>query len=340
MYIGLSLSPFGHHPSAWRRHRGTGALGFQALAAQVKLAERAALDFVFLPDLAGKRPQRALHPEATPFEPTLLISALATVTRKIGLVGTALTTQHEPYNLARRFASLDLISHGRTGWNLAPGDNSDRAGEYVQLVQALWQSWDADAFLYDKQGGRFFDPAKMHVLDHKGEYFTVRGPLNVNPSPQGAPVIAATVTGAAQSPVAGKAELILVEAATIEETIAIADRLRSSRNGPEPRIFASIAPHIAASMDEAEALRREFPMELPELVGTPETIADRLAGWQGNFDGFLIHPPLAPDGVQLVMDGLVPALRRRGLFRDGYEADTLRGHLGLAAPAIRPGGAR
>ncbi|WP_244482900.1 LLM class flavin-dependent oxidoreductase [Mesorhizobium sp. Root102] len=127
-----------------------------------------------------------------PFEATTLLAALATMTSRIGLVAAASTIAHQPYNLARRFASLDIISHGRTGWNatmmqgpqeaanfsrpegFSSGDFRRRTEEYIDIVQGLWRGWDADALLFDQSGGRFHDPEKMHLFDHKGEFFSVR----------------------------------------------------------------------------------------------------------------------------------------------------------------------
>ncbi len=134
------------------------------------------------------------------------------------MIATAATNQHEPYNLARRFASLDTISKGRTGWNLvASSESFERDAEYVEVVSGLWDSWEDDAFVYDKAAGRFFVPEKMHVLNHKGEHFTVRGPLNVNRSPQGKPVITHKLTIPTLDLAAQYAEVILVDTPTLEE---------------------------------------------------------------------------------------------------------------------------
>ena len=140
-------------------------------------------------------------------EPMTLLPALAVVTKQIGLVTTASTTYNEPFNIARKFATLDLISNGRAGWNVvtswseaeAKNFNRDqqvdydtryaRAAEFVEVVKGLWDSWEEDAFPFDKQSGQFFDEAKMHVLDHKGTFFSVRGPLNVGRLPQVHPIV-------------------------------------------------------------------------------------------------------------------------------------------------------
>src|SRR5690606_25726758 len=175
-------------------------------------AERGKFDMVFLADANCVRDARmeALSRSAqyiANFEPITLISALAAVTSRIGLTCTASTSYNEPYHIARKFASLDHISNGRAGWNLvtsgSPGEaynfNRDahyghaeryeRANEFAEIVTALWDSWDDDAFMRDKESGQFFVPDKLHTLNHKGKHFKVRGPLNIPRPPQGHPVI-------------------------------------------------------------------------------------------------------------------------------------------------------
>jgi alkanesulfonate monooxygenase len=141
------------------------------------------------------------------FEPLTLLSAIAALTTHLGLVATATTSYNEPYNVARKFASLDLISGGRAGWNVVTSSNQseafnfgreahfehdaryDRASEFTDVVRGLWQSWDDDAFIRDRATGIYHDPAKLHELNHKGAHFSVKGPLNVARSPQGEPVL-------------------------------------------------------------------------------------------------------------------------------------------------------
>src|ERR1700686_2454956 len=154
-------------------------------------------------------PNKPVNPTHTapPFEPFTLLSALSAVTEHIGLIATGSTTFDEPYHVARRFASLDHISGGRAGWNIVTTSNPDaalnfgledhmehaerykRAREFYDVVTGLWDSFADDAFVRDVEQGLYFDPAKMHVLDHKGKYLKVRGPLNIARPPQGWPVI-------------------------------------------------------------------------------------------------------------------------------------------------------
>ncbi len=296
MHLGFSLTPFGSDPAAWRQ-TGREALGFEALLAQVLQAEAAGFDFVWLADRGGDRPTDTLSPLATPFEPTTLVSALSTKAKTIGFLATAATHQHEPYNLARRFASFDTISNGRTGWTIATGGDAARDREYVEVVSALWDSWEDDAFIYDKATSRFFVPEKMHVLNHKGAHFSVRGPLNVNRSPQGRPVLAAEL---------GSSVMDLVEV-----------------------IFVDSGAEVPALRGNARIFRR-----VTDFSGTPAEIADRLQSEfeTGNVHGFVLSPPTIAAFTGFA-ETVVPELRRRGLMKSVQAAMTLRERLGLSYPA-------
>jgi alkanesulfonate monooxygenase len=214
MKLGLFLSGPGHHIAAWRDASVAPDAG-QSLKHYIEIArlgERGKFDFLFNadsnstfgPDDVGvwKRTTASLR-----LEPLTLMGALAAVTTHIGLVSTATTTYLEPFHVARLFASLDQLSGGRAGWNLvtssaasealnfshtahAPhAERYTRAAEFIRVVTGLWDSWEDDAFVFDKAEGLFFDPAKLHVLNHKGEHFSVRGPLMMRRSPQGRPIV-------------------------------------------------------------------------------------------------------------------------------------------------------
>ena len=350
MHLGLSLTPFGHHPEAWRQPAATPqALEFGHLVSQVQKAQEGALDFVLLDDCQARRPLIDLSSQSVPFEPTTLVAALATRVTQIGFVVTAASAQHELYNLARRFASLDLISQGRIGWNLvASGNVASWDEEYVAVVAALWDSWDADAFLYDKLAGRFFDPQKMHVLDHRGEHFTVRGPLNVNPSPQGKPVIAQTLA-AAPFGVGPLTDLMLVGGASREAARASVTEARQfvasrGRVAAEVRTLAKVIPWIGATRAEAQdrfARINELPLQSSakarqgiDVIGTASEVADVLheSFERDEFDGFVIMPPIIPGDLHIFVDHVVPELQRRGVFRARYAGSTLRDHLNLRHP--------
>lgn len=211
--LGAFMRPASIHTGAWRY---PGALpdanfNFHGLKRLARKLEQGRFDAFFMADHLAvlNMPVEALKRShtATSFEPFTLLSALAGATEHIGLVATASTTFDQPYHIARRFASLDHISGGRAGWNIVTTSNPDaalnfgladhvehderyhRAREFYDVVTGLWDSWADDAFIRDVESGIFFDPDKLHVLDHKGEHLSVRGPLNIARPVQGWPVI-------------------------------------------------------------------------------------------------------------------------------------------------------
>ncbi len=213
MKLGAFMRPVSLHTGAWR-YPGAypdANFNFRHITSFARKLEAAKFDAFFMADHLAvlNMPIEALKRShtVTSFEPFTLLSALAAVTEKIGLVATASTTFEQPYHIARRFASLDHISEGRAGWNIVTTSNPDaalnfgledhvehderyrRAREFYDVVTGLWDSFADDAFVRDTETGIFFDPEKMHVLDHKGESLSVRGPLNIARTPQGWPVI-------------------------------------------------------------------------------------------------------------------------------------------------------
>lgn len=210
--LGAFLPGGGQHIASWRHPDqpadGATSLEFHKQLAQT--AERGLFDAYFLADNLSVSMGGGVeggNAKVAGFEPVTLFAALAPFTTNLGFIATASTTYEEPYNTARKFASLDLITGGRAGWNVvttatdgaAHNFNLDeqhphafryrRAAEHVDVVRKLWDSFEDDAFLRDRDSGRFFDPAKVHGADHRGEHFKVKGPLNIPRSPQGHPVI-------------------------------------------------------------------------------------------------------------------------------------------------------
>jgi alkanesulfonate monooxygenase SsuD/methylene tetrahydromethanopterin reductase-like flavin-dependent oxidoreductase (luciferase family) len=307
---------------------------FSRLARFVQQVEAAGLDMVLLADSAPASGNEAATRQM-PFEATTLLAALATVTSRIGLVAAASTVAHQPYNLARRFASLDIISHGRAGWNapmaqdpreaanfsrpkgFSSSDFRRRAGEYIGIVQGLWQGWDADTLLLDKGGGRFHDPEKMHLLDHKGEFFSVRGPLNVARSPQDTPVLVLSGLSEPDMDIAARtADVILLDERSGEDTKARHDDLKR---------------RVAACGRDPDAVRVLTNVSLG-ADHKPAAVADRLEERfrSKSCDGFNVLLPARRSAFDDFVDLVLPELRRRGLFRQGYRGATLRSHLGLA----------
>jgi FMN-dependent oxidoreductase (nitrilotriacetate monooxygenase family) len=213
MRLGAFMRPISIHTAAWR-YPGAFAdanFNFAHLRHFAQTLERGRFDAFFMADHLAvlNMPIRALQRSATvtSFDPLTLLPALAAVTDHLGLIATASTSYNEPYHVARKFASLDHLSGGRAGWNVVTSANPHeamnfgrdehlehderyrRAREFFDVVTGLWDSFADDAFICDVTSGIYFDPARMHVLDHKGEFFSVRGPLNVARPVQGWPVI-------------------------------------------------------------------------------------------------------------------------------------------------------
>jgi FMN-dependent oxidoreductase (nitrilotriacetate monooxygenase family) len=213
LHLGAFMRPASIHTGAWRYPGAWPDMNFnyQHIKQSIQALERAKFDAFFMADHMAvlNMPMDALKRShtSTSFEPFTLLSALSQVTERIGLVATGSTTFDAPYHIARRFASLDHISEGRAGWNIVTTSNPDaalnfgmdehmehgeryeRAREFYDVVTGLWDSWADDAFVRDVDNGIFFDPAKMRVLGHKGEFLSVRGPLNIARPVQGWPVI-------------------------------------------------------------------------------------------------------------------------------------------------------
>jgi alkanesulfonate monooxygenase len=245
LHLGAFMRPVGIH-TAWWRYPGAYAdanFNLQHLVQFAQTLERGRFDAFFMADHLAvlNMPMPALRRSATvtSFEPLTLLSALAMVTQRIGLVATASTTFDAPYHIARRFASLDHISGGRAGWNIVTTSNPDaalnfgltdhvehderyrRAREFFDVVTGLWDSFADDAWLRDQQNGLFFDPARLHVLNHQGEHLSVRGPLNIARPPQGWPVIVqAGASEAGRQLAAETAEVIFGSSLTIEDARA------------------------------------------------------------------------------------------------------------------------
>ena len=242
MHLGAFMRPVGIH-TAWWRYPGAypdANFNLEHMVGFIEKLEAARFDAFFMADHLAvlNMPMTALRRSATAtsFEPLTLLSALAMVTSRIGLVATASTTFDEPYHIARRFASLDHISKGRAGWNVVTTSNPDsalnfgleehvehderyrRAREFHAVVTGLWDSFADDAWTRDPESGIFFDPEKMHVLAHRGEHLSVRGPLNIARPVQGWPVIVqAGASDAGRQLAAETAEVIFGSAGRIED---------------------------------------------------------------------------------------------------------------------------
>ncbi|NBB11876.1 LLM class flavin-dependent oxidoreductase [Pseudomonas sp. SLFW] len=437
LHLGAFLMGIGHHASAWRLPDAqpgnlTSPAYFKALA---QTAERGKFDYLFfadrlaLSDRFGNNLDASVHYlTSSRLDPVALLGLLAGATSHIGLAATASTTFNHPFTLARTFATLDHLSEGRIGWNIVTSTNDGealnhsaepilehelryrRAREFVELAIKLWDSWEDDPFIHDKVTGEFAHPERVHYLNHAGEFFNVRGPLNVPRSPQGHPVlIQAGSSDTGQGFAASVADVIFAAQPDLQKAKVFYETvnqrlLAQGRAAGSLKIMPGVMPFVGKSKDEAQARFAElednvhplaglallsdsmnhdlsvYPLDepLPEvkeirgnqsrfklvqelsqregltlrqlgkrfggsrshrvLAGTASEVADDLEQWftERACDGFNIMPPYLPQSLDDFVNGVVPELQRRGLFRREYSGRTLREHLGLERPANGP----
>jgi alkanesulfonate monooxygenase len=308
MSLGAFLMSSGHHLAAWRHPRAWsgGGLDFQHFRKLATTAERGKFDTIFFADnlaLMGSPELGQFTTAGDVFDPLVLLSGLAAVTERIGLVSTVSTSYNEPYLLARKFASLDHLSGGRSGWNLVTsatdlealnfgrekhfehGDRYQRAEEFIDVVTGLWDSFEDDAFVRDKSSGVFFQPDKLHVLNHHGDNYRVRGPLNIPRTPQGYPVlIQAGSSEPGKALAARTAEVVFTAQQTLANAQAfyadVKGRLAGYGRHPEQlKVMPGISPVIGRTQSEAE----DKYQQLQDLV-EPRVGLAMLAGMAGGFD--------------------------------------------------------
>ena len=439
MRIGTFLAGTGSNMASWRHPAAVpdAAINLEYYRRLTRRAEEAKLDFAFFGD--GLYISEKSHPNfLNRFEPLTLLAALAMDTTHIGLAATLSTTYSDPFTVARQFMSIDHISGGRAGWNVvtsplegsalnygkteggtAGGFNLEHpahdlryrmASEYIEVAKGLWDSWEDDAFIRDRDTGSFIDPDKMHRINHVGEFFSVQGPLNISRSPQGRPVlIQAGSSEAGRGFAAAIADAVFTGQATRADAEAFSGDVKgrakaAGRNPDEVLILPGCSPVVGRTPEEAEAKYREiaglveinqalnymgrffndldftqYDLDAPfpelgdygrngwesstdsikktarekeltlremalrvttphhEFIGTPEQVADTMQDWFESraCDGFMLSGAVLPQGFDDFVDHVLPILKERGLFRTEYEADTLRGNLGLPKPENR-----
>ncbi|MGV2962401.1 LLM class flavin-dependent oxidoreductase [Paenibacillus sp. AGC30] len=285
--LGANLNGVGNSISFWRHPDipVNASVSLEFYQKQARIAEKGKFDLLFIADGLFINEKSNSH-FLNRFEPLTLLSALAGVTSHIGLVATLSTSYSEPFTVARQFASLDQLSGGRAGWNVvtSPLEGSalnfgkgehpnhalryEIAEEHLNVVKGLWDSWEDDAFIGDKEQGVFFDPAKMHTLNHKGEHFSVQGPLNVGRSKQGHPVIFQAGSSESGKDLAARsADAVYTGHETLEEAREFyrdvkARAVAYGRQAEDILIFPGIGPIVGRTEEEAE----QKYQEIAELV--------------------------------------------------------------------------
>jgi FMN-dependent oxidoreductase (nitrilotriacetate monooxygenase family) len=296
MKLGAFFMVPGHHVASWRHPESQtdGILSFDIYRKLAETAERGKFDMIFFADGyavhdrdgAGIEQSVNIRPD-----PVTLLSALAVVTKRIGLAATASTTYNEPFHLARKFATIDHLSSGRAGWNvvtssseaealnfsnerhLEHGARYNRAEEFVEVVKKLWDSWEDDALLINKETGIFADPTKVHQVDHKDHWFSVKGPLNIARPVQGHPVIIQAGSSESGKELAAKtAEVIFTAWQTISEAQAfyrdVKGRLKKyGREEHSLKIMPGVFPVIGRTEKEASEKKQQLMELIPEKVG-------------------------------------------------------------------------
>jgi FMN-dependent oxidoreductase (nitrilotriacetate monooxygenase family) len=347
-----------YHHLGWRQPEAwvDGGSNFQRWIEFARIAEASKLDMLFIADqiaVVGGDDLNAItnSSKIARLEPMTLLSALASHTQNIGLAATCATSYTEPYTVARTFASLDHISGGRAGWNCVTGgqkeeaqnfslerhhahaDRYERANEFADVVIGLWNSFDEDALLYDKEAGKFFDPTKVHTLNHKGKYFSVKGPLNASRSPQGRPIIIQAGGSDATVEMASRiADVVFTAQADLEAAQEFHGRIKQAAQArgraPESvKVMPGISIYVASTREEAQ--------EKFDALHSMVDIADAIAGLGlllggvdlSSYDPNAPMPPL--EGNDLRMSG-------PGTFvRLGQEKNYTLGQVAVHAKAAR-----
>ncbi len=335
------FNPQGDHRMSWRHPRAPRGEIFdlQYYRELAALAESGCLDALFVADhvaMWDTFESNVAHYANARLEPITLLSALSAVTRDLGLISTLSASFSEPYNVARMFASLDHLSHGRAAWNVVTsgmneeamnfgGDSTlehahryERATEYLEVVKALWDSWEDGAVLLDRKSGLFADTAKVHRIEHAGRHFTVRGPLNVPRPPQGYPVIVqAGSSGDGRDLAACHADLHFSMCRSLEEGLAyrkdLNERLKRYGRAPDSlKILPGIQPVLTVSEAEAKEKRELLESLVPERMGV-----DLVSSWcQVDLSSVPLDGPLPDLPDEETYDGQRSNLARLKAFKE------------------------
>lgn len=314
MILNLFLNNIGHHEAAWRHPTADidQLNDFSYYRKIAVIAEEAKFDSIFFADRLSVVKEAIQYSASSRLEPLTLISAISAVTEKIGLIATVSTSFNEPYNLARKFSSIDHISKGRAGWNIITSGTDEeaqnfnyekipdhslryrRSKEFLEVALKLWDSWENEALIKNKETGIYADPDMVHRADHRGEFFQVKGPLNISRSPQGRPILVQ-----AGSSTDGKnfsaefAEAVFTAQQTLEEAqnfyADVKQRAEGlGRNRDEIKILPGICPIIGDTEEEA----KEKEYMLHQLANPEHSLAQLSSRIGFDLSGYPLDGPL------------------------------------------------
>src|SRR5689334_22371658 len=345
LHLGVALEGFGWHPEAWRHtpdsERVTSGRYWSHLAST---AERGLLDFVTFDDALTPQRRRRLEIDSRWLagrpDAVLIASRVAPVTTHIGLIPVATVTHTEPFHVSKAIATLDFVSHGRAGWQVRVSgttheaelfgrrdvgavDLFGEASDAVEVARRLWDSWEDDAVIRDAATGRFIDRDKLHYIDFVGKYFSVKGPSITPRPPQGQPVVTAL---AHQIPVyefaSRSVDLVFITPKDDDSVRTIVGEVTRA-GGTDLKVYGDVFVTFSGAVDSrSDALIFD---------GTPTELVDLLLRWQQlGVDGFRLRPAVNAVDLPVIVDDVVPLLRRADRFRTSYDdSETLRERLGL-----------
>jgi alkanesulfonate monooxygenase SsuD/methylene tetrahydromethanopterin reductase-like flavin-dependent oxidoreductase (luciferase family) len=345
--LAVALDGAGWHPAAWREPDARPGELFTARywADQAAEAERGLLDFLTIEDTLAPQTDRIDRVQGR-LDAVLIASRVAPTTRNIGFLPTVVATHTEPFHISKAIATLDYVSTGRGGVRVrvAPQqadadhfgrrqvptreDLFDEAADYIEAVRRLWDSWEDDAEIRDVATGRFVDREKLHYIDFEGKFFSVKGPSITPRPPQGQPPVS----------VLAHIDVAYRLAERGADLVFVTERSPAVQG---PLVFTDLVVFLAETEQAArdrkarldEAAGEEFTSDAEIFTGTPAQLAELLVG-RGGF-GYRLRPGAVPHDLTAIARGLVPELQQRDAFRRVYEANTLRGLLGLDRPANR-----
>ena len=390
LHLAVALDGAGWHPAAWRQPDARPAELFTAgyWTDLIAEAERGLLDLVTIEDALRLQSDDYFEPDERTdrvrgrLDAVLIAARVAPLTRHIGIVPTAIVTHTEPFHVSKAIATLDYVSAGRAGLRVQVAgraderghfgrrdfltqhmdnledpaaqqtavDHFDEAGDYVEVLRRLWDSWEDDAEIRDVATGRFIDRDKLHYVDFEGRWFSVKGPSITPRPPQGQPVVVSLGhSGLSYRLIARSADIGFVTPRDAADAADIVRQIRAepvaAGRGQEPvHVFGELVVVLddseQAAVDRLGRLNERagavYESDARIFTGTPAQLADLLGEWQqAGLTGFRLRPATVPYDLTRITRDLVGELQRRGAFRTAYEADTLRGLLGLPRPVNR-----